>query len=78
MSEAINSAHVRAEIAVRANAAARDSSKSGAPRLSVDSKLSTLLAWLAWNDANGEYAPEGDEDAFTIGEAWHYINEALS
>jgi len=46
----------RGEIAAKANALAAESSRAGAPLLTADSPLSTLLDWCDWNDPNGEWA----------------------
>jgi hypothetical protein len=45
----------RATIAARCNAAAQGARYSGAPRLTADASRATLIAWLKWNDPNGEY-----------------------
>ena len=46
---------VRSVLAHAANAAARLSRRPGAPVLDVDSPRGTLIAWLKWNDGNGDF-----------------------
>lgn len=67
------------KIARVANEAVRLSRKRGGPRLSADSDVDELIAWLQWNDPNGNYHPEDDPDEEPIseGEAWGLVRDAL-
>lgn len=66
------------DVAMRANDSSKLSSVRGAPRLSSDSDHATLIAWLTWNDRNGDYLPAGHPDAYTVEECWKEINGAIS
>jgi hypothetical protein len=78
----------RAMIADAANRAGRASRISGAPVLSADSDLATVLAWAAWCDGNSVWAfPSCDGDTeessacgecqvcqpITLGAAWAVV-----
>ena len=66
------------QIAASANAAARDSSRMGAPMLAEDSSLPVLVDWLGWNDPNGAWAEAFDDDnGFTAVDAWCEIATML-
>lgn len=66
------------EIADRANAAARTSRRGGAPRLSPESDVETLSAWLQWCDPNGchtvELAAAEDFEPYTVEGAWEAVD----
>ena len=48
-----------ATLVAKANDAGRSSSRAGAaPTLAVDSDRATLIAWLKWNDRNGDFDPK--------------------
>ncbi len=74
MLKAIESVVARTDIAVHAN---EECMAHGAPRLTPYAPHAQLIAWLRWNDPNGEYLPEGHEDAYTIGECWGEIAEQV-
>jgi hypothetical protein len=42
-------------IVAAANVAGSTSRRSGAPTLALDSSRDTLVAWLKWNDPNGDW-----------------------
>lgn len=54
----------------------------GFPRLSPDSPLPTLIAWLQANDRNGCYTPEESAaegcNPLTITEAWSLIADSVA
>ena len=45
----------KAALVEAANEAGRNSRRAGAPTLTVDSDRLTLIAWLKWNDRNGDF-----------------------
>lgn len=64
-----------AEIVARANAAAAESRRPGAPLLTEKSKLQTLLDWCDWNDPNGEWARLKPE--YVTADVWDVIQRML-
>jgi hypothetical protein len=66
----------RAQIAAGANEKARCSRRRlGAPYLTEDSKLQTLLDWCDWNDPNGEWARLKAE--YVTADVWDVIQGML-
>lgn len=69
-----------AELATRANDAARLSRYGGAPTLDENASLPTLLEWLAWCDPNGEWGNPRSEylSEFIRADAWEAIRVMLA
>jgi hypothetical protein len=75
----------RLELVTLANRAGRESRIPGAPRLTIDSPLSTVLQWLAWCDPNGSWREcrygECDECPrclpLTLDDAWAALTEMM-
>jgi hypothetical protein len=70
-----------AQLAEKANAAARESRRGGAPKLSADSDVETLSAWLQWCDPNGchtaDLAAVEDFDPYTVDAAWDAVDDMV-
>lgn len=71
-----------AELAARANEAARASRRGGAPTLRADSDAETVAHWLQWCDPNGSHTRElalaDDLDPYDHDRAWDALADMLA
>jgi hypothetical protein len=68
----------RAAIAHYANRIGLESRSRGAPILRANSSVDQLIAWLKWNDPNGDYdGTSGEFEPLTLDEAWDLVADAV-
>lgn len=67
----------RAKLAEYANREARLSRRAGAPPLSADSPVDRIVAYLQWNDPNGEWERAHDRGELDLDDAWEALEDVL-